>query len=171
MKNVREKGKSHERKVAALLSGWAGEKFMRTPGSGNIRHFNDKRVVSDIVAPLSIGKFPFSIECKNVEYPWELNTYIEEKSLFFQHWKQATDDADREGLEPMLLFTKNYRDIFMVVNADTFKKLEEIGGKVTYNNVEIHSNLIGEIVVMKFTEFLEQYKLEHIQKLAEIILK
>ena len=65
VKNPNNKGNELERKVAKMLSDWAGVKFMRTPSSGAIHNFKDKRVVSDIVAPLSIGNFPFSIECKN----------------------------------------------------------------------------------------------------------
>ena len=55
VKNPKNKGNEFERKVAKMLSEWSGVKFMRTPASGAIHNFKDKRVVSDIVAPLSIA--------------------------------------------------------------------------------------------------------------------
>lgn len=121
MKNPKAKGNGFERVVAKLLSDWAGVKFMRTPASGAIHNFKDKRVVSDIVPPLSIGKFPFSIECKKVECSWEFSTLLEGTSQTLkQHWKQCTDDATREGLVPLLIFTKNFREIYAMMRLDDF---------------------------------------------------
>ena len=116
VKNVKEKGNNFERKVAKLLSEWSGVKFMRTPSSGAIHNFKDKRVVSDIVPPLSLGEFPFSIECKCVECSWEFSAIIENTSQNLRdHWSQAVDDANRENLRPMLIFSKNFRDIFIAI--------------------------------------------------------
>lgn len=132
MKNPKEKGNNFERKVAKLFSLWSGHKFMRTPASGAIHNFKDKRVVSDIVAPLSIGEWPFSIECKNVMCSWELNTLLEGTSETMKsHWKQAQDDADREGLAPLLIFTKNFRDKFIVLRPDDYiKAFAEYANKI-----------------------------------------
>lgn len=152
LKNPKEKGNNHERKVAGLLSDWAGEKFMRTPASGAIHNFHDKRVVSDIVAPLSIGEWPFSIECKNTENSWEINTYIEGTATFWSQWKQCTDDAERESMLPMLVFTKNYRDIYMAITEDTFDKLE----LQTPPDRMILKKDGWSIIIMKFIEFLGQ---------------
>lgn len=171
MVNAKQKGNSHERAVAKMLSEWAGVKFMRTPMSGAIHNFNDVRVVSDIVAPLSIGKFPFSIECKNVEYSWEVNTYTEGKGEFFTHWAQALSDAEREGLEPLLVFTKKYREIYVALRTDTFELLEELGGKYTYNYIELHSDKVGRVSFLKFSEMLDSYSLQVIQELSENLLK
>lgn len=124
VKNVKEKGNNFERKVAKLLSDWAGVKFMRTPSSGAIHNFNDKRVVSDIVPPLSLGEFPFSIECKCVECSWEFSTIIENTSQNMRdHWSQAVDDSNREHLRPMLIFSKNFRDIFVSIRKEDYDVL------------------------------------------------
>ena len=127
VKNPKEKGNNFERKVAKLLSDWAGSKFMRTPSSGAIHNFNDKRVVSDIVAPLSIGNFPFSIECKNVECSWEWSTLLEGTSMTLNaHWEQCKNDAQREGLVPLLIVTKNFRDIYTIMSLEDWRKLPDV---------------------------------------------
>ena len=149
----KQKGNSHERKVAELLSKWSGSKFIRTPMSGAIHNFKDKRVVSDIVAPLSIGEWPFSIECKNTENSWEFNTFIEQTAKFWKQW----EDSKREDSEPMLVFTKNYRDIFMSVTKDTFDKLE-----ISCDNYLIVNSPQYCLVVMKFKEFLDLITLEEL---------
>lgn len=150
MKNPKEKGNDHERKVAKLLSEWSGQKFMRTPMSGAIHNFKDKRVVSDIVAPLSLGDWPFSIECKKVENSWEFNAFIEGTSQTLkEHWKQCVDDSEREELVPMLVFTKNYRDIYVMITKDTFCQLEI--EPVSYINLIYKEQ---DLVIMKFNELL-----------------
>ena len=154
---AKQKGNSHERKVAELLSKWSGSKFIRTPMSGAIHNFKDKRVVSDIVAPLSIGKWPFSIECKNTENSWELNTFIEQTAKFWKQWEQCIEDSKREESEPMLVFTKNYRDIFMSVTKETFDKLE-----ISSTNYIIVNSPQYCLVIMKFKEFLDGITLEEL---------
>lgn len=156
MKNPKEKGNNHERKVAKMLSEWAGVKFNRTPMSGALRWGNDRRVVSDIVAPLSIGNWPFSIEAKCVECSWELNTFIEGTSQTLkEHWEQCLLDANREELLPMLVFTKNYRDIFMMITKDVFNQLEI--EPESYISVVNKSH---DLIIMRFSEFLKLISLD-----------
>ena len=158
MKNPKEKGNDHERKVAKLLSDWSGQKFMRTPMSGAIHNFKDKRVVSDIVAPLSLGNWPFSIECKKVENSWEFSSFIDGTSMTLKdHWKQCCDDAEREDMVPMLVFTKNYRDIFIMITKDTFYQLEI--------EPESYINLVHkeqDLVIMKFSDLLSSISVEEL---------
>ena len=153
VKNPKEKGNAFERKVAKMLSEWSGVKFMRTPMSGAIHNFKDKRVVSDIVPPLALGEFPFSIECKNVNCSWEFSTFLEGTSQTLEkHWKQCIDDALREGLLPLLVFTKNFRGIYAALNLVDFKRL-----KVSFSNyLEIHLEGNSPIIIVSFTEFLEK---------------
>lgn len=159
MVNSKDKGNRLERQVSTLLSEWAGAKFMRTPMSGAIHNFKDKRVVSDIVAPLSIGNWPFSIECKNTENNWELNTYIEGTATFWKQWAQAWDDSQREQLLPMLVFSKNYRDIFVTITEDAYNLLElEIPNRVIIKSTEY------SLVVMVFKDFLKNITLENLLK-------
>ena len=125
--NVKQKGNNFERKIAKMFSEWAGVVFMRTPSSGGIHNFKDKRVVSDIVAPLSIGQFPFSIECKNVECSWEWSTLLDSTSLTLnKHWNQCKLDAEREDLVPLLVITKNFRDIYAVLQLDHWRQLPDV---------------------------------------------
>ena len=168
--NSKNKGSTFERKIAKQLSEWAGDKFMRTPMSGAIHNFNDKRVVSDIVAPLSIGSFPFSIECKDVEYSWELNTYLEESGMFFRHWEQACTDADREGLSPMLIFSKNYRDTFVCIREKDFIILRDSTHNISCNTVVLGSQKSGNVIFLRFYDFLNEYKIQDILEISDKIL-
>ena len=150
MINSKAKGNNFERKIARLLSDWSGHKFMRTPMSGAIHNFKDKRLVSDIVAPMSIGEWPFSIEAKCVECSWELNTFIEGTSVTLQqHWKQCYEDSQREGLLPMLVFKKNHREIYMMITESLFKELDI--EPASYMTVNTQSDTL---VILKFKEFL-----------------
>lgn len=159
--NSKKKGNGFERKVANMLSEWSGAKWMRTPMSGAIHNFKDFRVVSDIVPPLSIGKFPFSIECKNVEYDWDFSAILTAKSKFWEHFSQAVDDAKREGLKPMLVFTKNYRDIYCAINYDDFLSLcSGINSIASYILINNKPNLI---ILINFKDFLNYFTLKQIQ--------
>ena len=152
LKNPKAKGNAFERKVAKMLSEWSEVKFMRTPMSGAIHNFKDKRVVSDIVPPLALGAFPFSIECKNVACSWEFSTMMEGTSQTLnKHWEQCCNDAKQEGLLPMLIFTKNFRGIYTALNKPDFERLG-----VEFNNyIEVHTgDLITPIVIVSFSDFL-----------------
>ena len=150
LKNPKEKGNAFERTVAKMLSEWSGVKFMRTPASGAIHNFKDKRVVSDIVPPLSIGQFPFSIECKNVNCSWELSNLLEGTSeTLGKQWTQCVTDAEREGLLPMLVFTKNFRGIYTVLKYDDFQKL-----KINLDKSLRVTTLQLDVVIFDFKMFL-----------------
>ena len=150
MKNPKEKGNSFERLIANKLSVWAGAKFMRTPSSGAIHNFKDKRIVSDIVPSLSIGDFPFSIECKKVQCSWEINALLEGTSITLQkHWSQCVSDAEREELKPLLIFSKNYRGIYTMIREEDF----------AYYHITVFPRLIicttiEELTIFNFEDFL-----------------
>lgn len=158
LKNPKEKGNSHERNVANMLTEWSGHKFLRTPSSGAIHNFHDRRVVSDIVAPESLRDFPFSIECKNTEVSWEFNTIIEGTAAMWKQWEQCTTDADREEMIPMLVFTKNYRPIYVAIQQEIFDKLKI--EPVSYLRVVGQENL----VIIDFKEFLSLITVEELIK-------
>ena len=152
MKNPKNKGNAFERCVAKMLTEWAGVKFLRTPSSGAIHNFKDKRVVSDIVAPLSIGNFPFSIECKNVSCSWEFSSFLEDTSVTInKHWNQCLNDAERENLIPLLVFTKNFHRIFGVLQESQFQKLD-----VKLESIFILSRKDKEnLVIFSFSDLLK----------------
>lgn len=152
--NSKNKGSEFERKVAKLLSEWAGMEFHRTPMSGALHWSNDKRVVSDIVPPQELVDkgWPFSIECKKVEdAQWEFSNFIEGTSMTLkEHWKQCCDDAERESMIPMLVFNKNRRDIFIMVTKEAFYQMDI--------EPESYINLIHkgqDLVILKFSDFLQ----------------
>lgn len=151
MKNPKVKGNGFERQVAKLLSDWAGVKFMRTPASGAIHNFKDKRVVSDIVPPLSVGNFPFSIECKKVECSWELSVLLGGTSQTIQkHWKQCVDDANQENLAPLLIFSKNFRDIYGVM-----RRVDWVTAKVDVTpRLELEVGDGFPLVIFRLKDFL-----------------
>lgn len=151
MKNPKTKGNGFERRVAKILSDWAGVQFMRTPASGAIHNFKDKRVVSDIVPPLSVGNFPFSIECKKVECSWELSSIIEGTSQTLKdHWKQCSEDAAREGLIPMLVFSKNFRGVYAIL-----RRVDFLSTKVDiYPRLEVHLGDAFPLVIFRLKDFL-----------------
>ena len=154
--NAKNKGNTFERKVAKMLSEWAGVKFMRTPGSGAIHNFKDKRVVSDIVPPLSIGNFPFSIECKNVKCSWEFSTLLDRTSTTINsHWKQCEEDAKREGLIPMLVFTKNFRSILAIIPAQVWNYFpSDVMGEIPTLLLDYVCET-QSLIMFKFENFLE----------------
>ena len=161
IKNPKEKGNNFERKIAKKLSDWSGVKFMRTPMSGAIHNFKDKRVVSDIVPPLSIGNFPFSIECKNVNCSWEFSGIIDGTSITLEkHWDQCVKDAEQESLLPLLIFTKNYRQVYSVLEKEVFDKFNL---KMT-SWIEVYSERYKKpLVIFDFDEFLSKTSLQNLQ--------
>lgn len=151
MKNPKAKGNGFERQVAKIFSDWAGVKFMRTPASGAIHNFKDKRVVSDIVPPLSIGNFPFSIECKKVECSWELSAILDGTSQTIKnHWQQCLDDATREGLIPLLVFSKNFRGVYAIL-----RRVDFLSTKVDiYPRLEVQLGDGFPLVIFNLNDFL-----------------
>lgn len=160
MINSKAKGSTFERKLAKMLSKWSGHNFVRTPMSGAMYHYhNDSRVISDIVPPSTLKGWAFSIEAKNVECPWDFNTFLEGSSLTLKsHWKQCIDDATRENLVPLLVFTKNYRDIYMMVDTSTWDDLD-----LDLPHLSIKVEDIST-VVCKFSSFLDAISCEDLIK-------
>lgn len=153
----KDKGNRLELNIAKQLTDWAGAKFMRTPCSGAIHNFHDKRVVSDIVAPLSLGAFPFSIEAKNVEYPWEFSMLMEGTSLFWTHWNQCLSDAQRECMVPLLVFKKNRRDIYTAMRTKNFDELGIHPSEVLRLKANGH-----DLTILKFRDLLESITCEEL---------
>ena len=152
MINGKNKGTDFERKIAKLLQEWSGYEFHRTPMSGALHWNNDTRVVSDIVPSQELVDkgWPFSIECKKVEAPWEINNFIDGNAITIkEHWNQCTDDAKREHLIPMLIFNKNRRDVYIMITKETFENLN-ISPDSYINLIQSKQNLI----IMKFKDFL-----------------
>lgn len=157
--NSKQKGSGFELKVAKLLTEWSGEKFHRTPMSGALHWSNDTRVVSDIVPPQSLvdAGWPFSIECKKVESSWEISNFIEGTAIFWKHWKQCYDDSQREHMVPLLVFNKNYREVYVSMTTDAFTCLE-----VHLENVVYLECQGWNLVVVKLCDLLNSITCEEL---------
>lgn len=160
MINSKAKGSTFERKLAKMLSDWSGMEFHRTPMSGALHWSNDKRVVSDIVPPQELTTWPLSIECKKVEYDWDFSTIMSGTSTFWKHWQQAEIDAEREGLRPLLVFSKNRREIYSAMRTEDHIKLfnDQPSSAI---HIEKGSKRLSIIL---FKEFLEHTTLDKVLK-------
>ena len=154
--NGKAKGNRFELDVAKMLTEWSGKTFHRTPQSGALHWDNDKRVVSDIVPPQDLG-FPFSIECKSQEVAWDFDSLITGKSTIWKFWSQCCNDAHSENMEPLLVFSKNYRKIYAMLQRTTYNKL----GK-TLTNVTVQSDAWGDVVIIDFKELLDNVTLSEV---------
>jgi hypothetical protein len=174
VKNSKAKGNGFELTVAKMFTEWSGHKFMRTPMSGAIHNFNDKRVISDIVPPLSVGEFPFSIECKNQEVPWDLDFILIGTSKIWEFWEQASGDAKSENLEPLLVFKKNFRQIYAAMETDVFILLFRNKEKPHHISITREKGLREEckknITIMSFNELLLQCSLDDFLELRKILV-
>ena len=155
--NSKAKGSTFERKVAKELSKWSGEEFHRTPMSGALKWSNDKRVISDIVAPNTLLEkgWCVSLEIKNVETSWEFSNLLQGTSLTLNsHWVQCTADAEKEGMTPLLIFTKNYRDTFVMMEKSLFSQLnlEKV------DHLEVHTE--ETLCILTLENLLKNTKVE-----------
>lgn len=161
LKHPKQKGSVFERKVAKALTDWSGYEFHRTPMSGALHWENDARVVSDIVPPESLSGWPFSIECKNVECSWDIDSFIRgTATTISSHWVQASNDADAEGLVPLLVFTKNYHDSYVMMRSDTYDVLSRYGTLVSgWARVRLGDS---SYLITSMSGFLESYTCEQV---------
>ena len=142
----KQKGNEFELKVAKMLTEWSGCEFHRTPASGALHWPNDARVVSDIVPPMELMEkgWPFSVECKKVEYDWNMISILQGKTEFWKHWEQCRGDAERENLVPLLVFSKNFHPICAAMQSSVFTALE-----VDVDHLTIHrSDCCLDVVVL-----------------------
>lgn len=168
LKHPKAKGSNFERKVAKMLSEWSEFEFHRTPMSGALHWANDKRIVSDIVPPQELVDkgWPFSIECKCCQYDWDFSQILEGTSTFWKHWKQCWDDAQREGMEPLLVFTKNYRDTYITLLFRTYSKFAK-SGLHGLNVIQIQYEGY-KLILLKFQAFLEHITLQEVLSKAKV---
>lgn len=119
--NPRTKGKGFENHCCKLFSTWWGGRFKRVPSSGGW----DKTVVTgDIFAVRFDGQvdqsFIFSVESKKQE-KWQLRHLFElEDSPIMKWWQQCCNDCP-DDKHPLLMFTKNYNPIFVMITAWLYK--------------------------------------------------
>ena len=119
-KMSKAKGSTYERHIAKKLGAWWGEEFQRTPASGGLRWKQDNRVCGDIVTPPG-STFPWVVECKKREN-WTMDSLLNGSAEVSKWWKQVTDDAERSGLEPMLIFTRNRQPDYVAFESRSLQR-------------------------------------------------
>lgn len=147
-KNGKAIGGAYERYVAKKLSAWWGEEFHRTPASGGLRWKQDNRVCGDIVTPPG-STFPWVVECKKREN-WTMDSLLNGSAEVSKWWKQVTDDAERSGLEPMLIFTRNRQPDYVAV------KDEEDTLSMVYPDTTIMTKINGDhVIIMRLDDYIK----------------
>lgn len=165
MINGKAKGSNYERTVAKQFSQWSGLEFHRTPASGALHWENDTRVTGDIVPPPSI-KFPFSIECKCREVPFDFDALLTGTSSIWEFWKQCLRDASRADLEPMLIFSKNRRHTYVMIEKHTADTLFK--GKQNIRSLDIYFYEPMPVTICELSSLLEICTLDDILKISEL---
>jgi hypothetical protein len=114
------RGRNFEAQTAKWLKAWWGGEFRRTPMSGGW----DITKIFDVM-PMNekAARFPCGVECKsNSSIDIEnFFRFSRKASLIDDFWKQVTGNVKRykkhtgKALVPMLLFTKPYYPVFIVI--------------------------------------------------------
>lgn len=131
--NSKNKGNSGERRVAAILSEWAGIKFERTPGSGATRWKEKNNAIGDIVCPMDFY-FPFIVEVKlrkDIKFE-KINATLK------KFWDQNMVDSLRANKDCMVFFRKNgmpYKDWYLMVSE---KLINTIDSLISKYNLELN---------------------------------
>lgn len=134
MAEGRLKGNSFENEVCRYLSAWvAGKAYsLKVP----LAHLPFRRR-STSITPLEghwegagdvlwqpTVEFPFAVECKKQE-GWDLDGIMDGGSWKpWAWWAQAKEQARRVGLLPLLVFTRNRRPIYAMVDWRVVKCLK-----------------------------------------------
>lgn len=141
-RGAKVKGSKFERKTAGTLGKWWGYQFNRTPGSGGLRWAGDNNVAGDIVAPPE-ANFPFIVECKNHE-GWTWDTFVNKGGELGDWWRQVTEDCERVGRTPMLVFTRNYANEYVCIPyiESVYDKLSHEGEVVVRTTIQF-KDLLG----------------------------
>ena len=139
MKDGRKKGNDFENAVCRALSQWYGTRSKRLSGLPFRRRSTSIMPVEghwqgegDILHRPDVS-FPFAVECKKHE-GWELDGgYYEAKWPVWDWWEQAKAQARRAKLKPLLIFTRNRRPVYVLLeeSAATWLKLKPRSGLVS----------------------------------------
>lgn len=169
--NSKNKGNIYERKIAKEMGNYWGAVFNRSPGSGSYRGSREAELTGDLVTDPA-DKFPFSLEAKNRQTgDWTLESIVLNKHDVMNWWAQSVGDAERSGnLAPMLVFTRNYADDFVMIpfESETFAKILNYNQPgmvtvVTYEDEmkeEVHSYLVIVTTLEGFMAIEKQHYID-----------
>lgn len=145
------KGKRFERKIANLLTDWAGLPFGRTPMSGAY-----VKEPGDIICLDSNACFPFSVECKHWE-GWTLDNVFHINGNMPGWLAQMMEQTQNKSIAtgqlywPMLLFTRNRRPIYILIP----RIIVLVGGRLDTTHIILKTESWGQFVVGEATDVLK----------------
>ena len=130
VKSKRQKGKNFENKVAEIIHNFLYENFKEykdmvdnvDKSIGVKRDFSSGLFLNskgDIDLGAGVKFFPFSIECKKREdLDISLKTLfnLKKSKLYSIYKNKCIKQAQKSGLTPLLVFSKNYTDIFVFLD-------------------------------------------------------
>ena len=105
----KQKGRDHQKYVAALI-----QKAFNLPEEDVVSRPMGSPGLDIMLSGRARGLFPFGIECKRTE-----------KLSIPAWWKQCTDNADKEGLMPMLVYRQNHGRAMVVMQFTDFLEMIE----------------------------------------------
>jgi len=168
----RVKGHTFENKVAKILTGWSKVSWKRVPASGG---WGSKDIASgDIFCAAEFDKklsiiMPVSIELKKTQ-AWGFAHFFKDtdSSPVGSWWAQSTEDAKKSKKVPIVIFSKNYQPIFIMMATVTLDKLGVVAAErdAWKRFPQINCLVKGEaITVIKLEDFLSWISFESLLKL------
>lgn len=123
-----------EREVCVALSRWIDPELPEKPRAHELAFRRRSTALMPLVGhwhgqgdllhrPDLPHAWPFCVECKNVE-GWELEGLFRPKWPVWQWWEQASAQADRVGLWPLLVFTRRFRPLYTLLAESVARCLE-----------------------------------------------
>ena len=155
------KGRSFENEVAKLLTEWSGVTWKRVPMSGG---WHKDIITGDIFCSAEYEKgstirVPISIEIKKQESFNIMHLFKETTGLVDSWWEQAITDAKKASKVPVVIFSKNYCPVFIIVPTKLLNRISNLYKKrgLFDNLCQIRCFLKGEAVtILLLDDFLEK---------------
>lgn len=138
MVNSRKKGNAFERKCCRMLEAALGVKFGRNPRSGADRRFPGDIAPVDKEISERLGYY---FECKNRE-GWTLEQVLQGKGPVWDWWRKATREAVDHSRRPLLIFTKNRSDIYVLDWNYPFFQVDPVLRDADMKHLDCHFSYI-----------------------------
>lgn len=135
--NGRDKGKRLEYEVRNAMSAWWGIDFMRTPGIGAFGTIMGQHdLVGDVYC--TDPKFPYSIECKNVE-SWTFESLLKDsKPAIIEFWLQTCRQSYKAGKKPLLCISKARQPVYCLLAVADLPK--DFAGKKFVTHLKVSAD-------------------------------
>jgi len=150
--NGRTKGHTFERKLAKILSKWSGVELRRTPMSGGWAKTGDVTPVK----PRDMENWPFNVEAKcyaKDTFRFQELLKSADGGSIMVWWKQCLNDAKISNKKPMLIFTQNYDENYVLMDVKDIEHLLISAPFYAYFNR-------FRVVIFLLTQFLQAFSVE-----------